>query len=173
MMPARQLGGAQIVSVGAPLPAFTLPNTSGGATRLWDFKQRRPVFLALLQSAESSDYRRWLASLIERRGAFGDLDVAVLLVLPEPIERLRALQTSLDLPYTFLSDERGEVRRRYVVDSADAIVVSDRYLQCLGVWQAASVSELPALDEPLTLLLAADQEDCGCGLPAWPEGWES
>lgn len=172
MIPAHAIGGGRAVRVGGPLPGFTLPNTAGGSTRLWDFKQRRPVFLAFLPDGARSDTRRWLTSLVERRAQLADLDAAVLLVFPEPMERLRALQASLDLPFTLLSDETGAVTRLYAaggeLTATVTMVAADRYLQCLGLWRARSVGGFPSLEEPLTLLLAAEQEDCGCGLPAWP-----
>lgn len=171
MIPAHAIGG-RAVRVGGPLPGFTLPNTSGDSTRLWNFKQRRPVLLAVLSDGERADARRWLRSLAERRADLDELDAAVLLVLPEPIERLRALQAALGLSFTLLSDESGAVSRLYSAGGEQEIcavmVAADRYLQCLGVWRAPSLDDLPSLEEPLTLLLAAEQEDCGCGLPAWP-----
>lgn len=172
MTPGHTVGGVRALRVGGPLPGFTLPNTAGGSTRLWDFKQRRPVLLAFLRDSDRTGARRWLSSLTERRAELADLDAAVLLVLPEPMERLRAVQSSLDLPFTLLADETGAVTRLYLGGGEDmagvGMVAADRYLQCLGLWRAASPGDFPSLEEPLTLLLAAEQEDCGCGLPAWP-----
>lgn len=173
MIPGHMVGGGRTVRVGGPLPGFTLPNTAGGTTRLWEFKQRRPVFLAFLPGGDGTDTRRWLSLLTARRAALADLDAAVLLALPEPVERLRTLQAAADLPFTLLADEDGSVARMYSAGGKRAegavMVAADRYLQCLGVWRAPSLADLPPLEEPLTLLLAAEQEDCGCGLPAWPE----
>lgn len=172
MIPAHTLGTGRTVRVGGPLPGFTLPNTGGGSTRLWNFKQRRPVLLAFVPDGEPEDAHRWFTSLAQRRAELAELDAAVLLTLPQPMERLRALHAAQDLPFTLLADEGGAVTRVYRAsggsDAKVVLVAADRYLQCLGVWRASSVADLPPLEEPLTLLLAAEQEDCGCGLPAWP-----
>jgi hypothetical protein len=92
-----------------------------------------------------------------------------LIVPPEPLARARELQAALDLPFTLLADEAGATRDVYGLEGSVGLYVADRYLQCLGAWRAPDADGLPALAEPLTLLLAAEQEDCGCGLPAWPE----
>ena len=171
MTPSHNKAPYRSVSVGAPLPGFTLRDTSGGSTRLWQFKQRRPVFLAILGDSTTRESRQWLATLAARRPEFDALDVAVLLVLQEPVEQLRATRAALDLPFVMLSDETSDVMKAYLGEPRTpgaAMVAADRYLQCLGVWRAATAHELPALDEPLTLLLAAEQEDCACALPAWP-----
>ena len=163
------MSGRRAAQVGAPLPGFALPDTSGGTIRLWDFKQRRPVLLALPHAGDCPVCRAWLAALAARRAELADLDAAVLLVLPEPAPRAREVQAALHLPFTPLADEEGALRGAYGQGDGVGLYIADRYLECLGAWRAPDASGLPALEEPLTLLLAAEQEDCGCGLPAWPE----
>jgi peroxiredoxin len=155
--------------VGAPLPGFALPDTSGGTTRLWDFKQRRPVLLAFPHAGGCPVCRTWLATLAARRAELADLDVAALVIVTEPVARARELRAALDLPFTVLADEKGATRDVYSLEDGVGLYVADRYLQCLGAWRSPDANGLPALAEPLTLLLAAEQEDCACGLPAWPE----
>lgn len=164
-----QMSGRRVVRVGAPLPGFALADSSGGTTRLWDFKQRRPIVLAFPHQGECPLCRAWLAALAAHRAALADLDAAVLLVLPESLARAREIQAALDLPFTPLADESGATRDVYGLEGGVGLYVADRYLHCLGAWRSPDADGLPALAEPLTLLLAAEQEDCGCGLPAWPE----
>lgn len=160
-------------AVGRGLPTFTLDDTAGISCRLWDYKQRRPVLLTILRDTRNPLGRRWLARIAAGRRAFDDYCTAVLVVAPEPVERLRELQSALDLPFTLLADPAGVVVGRYLPpESASgrlAVYLADRYLQCLGRWLVREDGDLPALADLAASLALADQDDCACGLPAWPE----
>lgn len=170
MITSQTARGAELPYPGRPLPGFTLPETGGGTFRLGSLKQRRPVLLAFVHGSECAACRTWLAGLARERAALADLDAAVLIVAPEPVAQLRQLQAQVDLPFTLLADEAGSVAAAYVPHAGHlALYAADRYLQCLAGWHAPEATGLPPLEAPLTALLAAEQEDCGCGLPAWPE----
>ncbi len=142
-------------------------------TRLWSYKQRRPVLLAFLHGANCRTCRSWLNGLLAHRGRLDELDAAVLVVAPDPIEHLRDLQVEVDGPWVFLSDVDGSAARAYMPAEQEhrgvGLFAGDRYLECVGAWSATEANGFPAFDAPLTSLLAADLEDCGCGLPIWPE----
>lgn len=163
----------RLPSPGCAMPTFTLDDTAGVPRRLWDYKQRRPVLLTLLRDTRDPLGREWLARLAAGRAALDEYCAAVLVVAPEPMARLRGLQAALDLPFILLADPEGAVVSRYLplVESSGrlAIYLADRYLQCLGRWLIREEKDLPALGELASALKLADQDDCACGLPAWPE----
>ncbi|HLZ24850.1 MAG TPA: redoxin domain-containing protein [Ktedonobacterales bacterium] len=152
------------------LPTFTLPDTSGALRRLWDYKQRHPVMVFVPHSPECAGCRAWLRDLRANRAPLDELGAAVLIIVRAPRENARVLQASLDLPFMVLVDADGEVASRYTARDAAALYLGDRYLQCIGRWIVAGGQHaLPAPDDLLGTLAFAEQEDCGCGLPAWPE----
>lgn len=164
---------ARLPSIGRGLPTFTLADTAGVSRRLWDYKQRHPVLLTVLRDTRDPLGRRWLARLAAGRRTLGEYCAAMLVIAPEPIDRLRELQSALDLPFTLLSDPAGEVVSRYLPPASSgerlAVYLADRYLQCLGRWLIYEDGDLPALGELTASLALAEQDDCACGLPAWPE----
>lgn len=175
---------------GYALPAFSLEDASGSMVRLWDYKQRRPVLLAFVHALDCACCRAWLGMLVEQRQAqLDELRVVTLVVVPEPVERLDALQADMGSAGIVLSDVDRTVAARYVPAAYAAaapagltrpntamgamrqpvgLYVADRYLHCLGRWFAEDADALPSVDEPLSEIAFAAQEGCGCSLPAWP-----
>lgn len=180
MVPSRTSGATSttLPDEGYRLPTFTLPGAAGAPVRLWDYKQRRPVLLAFLHAITGAQAcatcQAWLRAAYAERAQFVELNAVVLVVTPEPSEHLAALQTELGAPYVLLSDTEGAVAAQYVpptsagVRAGVALYATDRYLHCLTRWYAADAAEFPALDTPLAELTYAQQEGCGCALPAWP-----
>lgn len=161
---------------GYALPAFALEDASGRTIRLWNYKQRRPVLLAFIHGVDCASCRAWLRTLPERQALLDELRVVTLVVVPEPVERLDALQMELDSAAIALSDANRGVAARYLPHAGQARPVShyvglyaaDRYLHCLGRWFSEDADTLSPLDEPLGEIAFAVQEGCGCSLPAWP-----
>lgn len=166
---------------GYALPTFSLEDASGSTVRLWDYKQRRPVLLAFIHGGDCTCCRAWLEALVERRALLDELRVVTLVVVPEPVERLDALQAKLRSIAVVLSDVDRAVAARYIPISPIAelatesvarlpvgLYAADRYLHCLGRWFAGDADSLPSLDEPLGEIAFAAEEGCGCSLPAWP-----
>jgi peroxiredoxin len=158
-------------SVGQPLPAFSLPDASGGITLLLDYRQRQPVLVVFLHDTACADCSGWLAALARRRAGRDELRVAALVVASASVAELRGLALELDLPFPLLSDEEGSVARRYSLTIGDqhgvAVFAANRYGHLLEVWRADEASGLPAPDAALDRIAFAEMEDCGCGLPAW------
>lgn len=154
---------------GEMLPGIALPSATGSTARLWDYKQRQPLLLAFLHGADCAACRAWLAGLAHQRARLDEARAAALIVLPEPVERLRALQAALDLPLTLLSDQARAAAGRYLPAGAEgvALYAADRYGQCLGAWHTPDAGALPALDAPLADFTLAEHDDCACTLPAW------
>lgn len=153
---------------GQQLPTFALPSAAGATVRLWDFKQRQPLVIALTHGADCPTCRAWMAALARERGRLHEAQAAVLVLMPEAPERLRALQTELDLPFTLLSrDARTAEAYLPAPGTGVALYAADRYGECVGAWRAADADMLPPLDAPLADLALADQGDCECTIPAW------
>lgn len=173
MTTSRATPSTALPAVGRGLPTFTLRDTADVERRLWDYKQRRPVLLTVMRDTRAGLGREWLARLLAARRVLDERCAATLVIAPQPAERLRELQAALDLPFTLLADPDGDTTKRYLTSQPDgerlAIYLADRYLQCLGRWLVRSLADLPPLDDIAATLALADQDDCACGLPAWPE----
>lgn len=158
---------------GQPLPRFALPSTAGKTVRLWDYKQRQPVLLAFIHTSTCPACRVWLAGVARQRGRLDEARVAMLVIAPDSLDHLRALQAALDLPFTLLADTDGTAARAYVPGAEDsggvALYAGDRYGQCVAAWYAPDADELPPLDAPLADFALAEHDDCACTIPAWDE----
>ena len=161
-----------------PIPGFALPDANGATMRLAAFKQRRPVLLALLHSANCPHCRAWLAGLDAAREELNYRCVHPLFIFPDDRPTLQALQQEMNLPGALLSDPSDETRARYLGARAEQdqherqsvlLIAVGRYNELLDVWVAHEPSEWPPLSEPLAAFAFAEQEDCACGLPIWPE----
>ena len=153
---------------GQQLPAFALPSAAGSTVRLWDYKQRQPLLIALTHGADCPACRAWLAAMARERTRLDEAQAAVLVLAPEPVERLRVLQAELDLPFTLLArDEHTAAAYLPAPGTGVALYAADRYGECVGAWHAADADALPPLDAPLADLALADQGDCECTIPAW------
>jgi len=84
------------------------------------------------------------------------------------------LAPDLDLPFPPLADDGGRGAQLYGAISESGgpgvtLRAADRYGYGREVWRAAEADALPPPDAPLDRIAFAELEDCGCGLPAWPE----
>jgi peroxiredoxin len=162
------------VGPGQTMPAFALPDAAGDIVRLKSFKQRRPVLVALLHGSSCPQCRDWLATLAKVHGELADLRVQPLLVVPDDIEQLAALQAGTGAPGMLLSDPAGETHTRFLSGNAPllrtpvVLIAVDQYSICLEARVADEPGHLPTLAEVLATFAFAEQEDCACGLPAWP-----
>lgn len=163
---------------GELMPGIALPDSAGNIVQLKAFKQRRPLLVALLHSAACSDCHRWLSTLAIAHDDLAYFGVQPLLIFPDDPASLRALKAELDLPDLpglLLSDPQHETLSRYLRAKENAshlpvlLVAVNRYSVCLDAWLADEPSLWPTLAEPLATFALADQDDCACGLPIWPD----
>ena len=166
------------VRLNHPVPGFALPDAEGNIVRLASFKQRRPVLLALLHSGSCPHCRAWLTNLAVARDDLAYFGVQPLLIFPDDVPSLHGLQEELGVPGTLLSDPAGATRARYLrTEDAPSqqrlpsvlLIAVGRYNELLAVWEADEPSGWPPLAEPLATFAFAEQEDCACGLPVWPD----
>lgn len=167
------------ISPGQAMPAVALPHAAGDIVRIKSFKQRRPVLVALLHGNSCPQCRDWLATVAHVRGELADLRVQLLFVVPDDVEQLPALQADTSAPGMFLSDPSGETRARFLSGDAPSLrssvvlIAVDQYSTCLEAWVADEPGHLPTLADVMATFAFAEQEDCACGLPAWPSQQDS
>jgi peroxiredoxin len=170
-----EVESATILLLGQTVPGFALADSEGNRVHLKSFRQRRPVLIAFLHCATCPDCRAWLSALVETRDELAYRDVQPLLIFPEDAMALRALQVELELPGALLSDPEGDALSRFLRIEETAtrlpvlLVAVGRYNDCLDAWIADEPSQWPPIAEPMAAFAFAEQEDCACGLPIWPE----
>lgn len=161
--------------VGAPLPAFTLPSTAGTQMGPRAFKQRQPLLVVCFHGASCVACRGWLLRLADAQPMLGELDAAVLAIARASLAALRQVQRELALPFPLLADGARYGSPSAVLTAAGtrtgaevALYATDRFGFVRARWLAREADALPTLAEALIPIRDAEQEDCGCGLPAWP-----
>lgn len=93
-------------------PTFELPNQSGERVALTDFDGHY-VVLYFYPRADTPGCTREAKSFRDEWDAFTDRNVTVLGVSNDPVANLQPFREKYDLPFPLLSDEDGEVARRY------------------------------------------------------------
>lgn len=166
---------AFLPSVGRPLPALVLTSTAGDEVRTKGYKQRQPFLLLVLPALDRPDCERWLAELARVRVEVDEVSAAILVVAPGTVEAARTWQAAHDFPYTLLADPNRSASQRFLstregASAGVALYAVDRYNYVLATWVGANAEALPTPAAALVPIRDAEQEDCGCGLPAWPEG---
>ncbi len=170
--PAVTLRSGQIV------PGFTLMDAEGNLVRLKSFRQRRPVLLAFLHSGTCPDCRQWLATLAEASDDLAYRDALPLVIVPDSLAALRPLWiewTALNRPGVLLADPDHATLGRYMRIEQPArelpalLVAVGRYNDFLDAWVGDEPSQWPSLAEPIATFAFAEQGDCACGLPIWPD----
>ncbi|HEX8997470.1 MAG TPA: redoxin domain-containing protein [Ktedonobacterales bacterium] len=161
---------------GVLAPAFALPDVARPADaeplRLRAWRQRRPVLLAPLPAAAGEQRVAWLRALAERGVALDEAQVVTLAVAGGDRAAARALWSRAGALFPLLSDAEGATLAAYLGSGATrpALAVIDRYSVLLALLPAPDATSGPDLDAALREFAFAEQEDCACGLPAWPEG---
>lgn len=164
-----------LIQPGQPMPGFSLSHTDGKTVRLTSFKQRRPVLIAILHSTTCPNCREWLSGLVMVRDDFAALDVQPLLIFPDDPSTIGKLQATFHVPGTLLADFHGDAFAHYVgirpmaMDRQVLLIAVNRYNVCLELWLADEPLHWPPFSELLALFAFAEQDDCACGLPVWPE----
>lgn len=155
-------------------PAFTLPDVARPAdaalVRLRAWRQRRPVLLALLPAGAGELRVAWLRALAAQRADLDDAQVVTLAIAQGDREAVHALWRQADTPFPLLVDADGATLAAYLGadQTRPALALVDRYSVLLSTLPASGLDAAPDLDAALRDFAFADQEDCACGLPAWP-----
>jgi len=164
----------QVPRCGALAPAFALPDVArpedAAPVRLRTWRQRRPVLLALLPTAAGDARLAWLRALDARRADLDEAQVVTLAVVEGEREAIHALALQVDTAFPLLADTTGAALAAYLGTGATqpALALVDRYSQLLALLPPTDAGQ-PDLDAALCEFAFADQADCACGLPVWPE----
>lgn len=178
---ATQRSGTACARRGALAPAFTLPDArlpkGAEPTRLRAWRQRRAVLVALLPGEAPEEERvAWLRALAARRAELAEAQVVTLVVAEGARDAAHALWRRVDTPYPLLADADGATLASYLgaapatsAPRRPTLALVDRYSVLIGLLPPTPDGQ-PDLNAALRDLAFAEQEDCACGLPAWPEG---
>ena len=158
---------------GVLAPDFILADVARPAdappVRLREWRQRRPILLALLPSRDAEQNADWLRALAERCDDLAIYGAVTLAVAPGM--EARRLLSEVDAAFPLLADEDGAALAQYLGVGAalPALAVIDRYSLLVAMLPAVGADDAPDLDAALRELAFADSSDCACGLPAWEE----
>lgn len=159
---------------GALAPGFALPDVArpDGAepTRLRAWRQRRPVLLAFLPEVAGEQRIAWLRALADRRADLDEARAVTLAIVGGDRATVRALWRQADVPFPLLIDADGATLAAYLGADATrpALAVVDRYNVLITLLLATDATAAPDMDAALRDFAFAEQDDCACGLPAWP-----
>ena len=103
---------AELPSVGAPAPDFTLSSTAGTDVTLSSLRGRN-VLLAFFPLAFTSTCTREMCAFSEDYGQFQDENTVVLPISVDSVPTLREFKAKEHLTVDLLSDFKREVSRRY------------------------------------------------------------
>jgi len=131
------------------------------------FRQRQQVLVAMLHAGQCPKCASWVEELLRTGADLGSARIACILVRPEPVSNATASESAL----FEVVDSTGDIRARWLPDSVTGagLVLVDRYGRVLRVWREPDADMFPTMAVVLADFAFADQEDCACGLPAWPE----
>jgi len=97
---------------GEQAPEFELPDHDGEPVRLSDFRGDT-VVLYFYPKAGTDGCTSEACSFRDNWEAFQEADVQVVGVSTDPVEEIASFREQQGLPFPLLSDEDGEVARRY------------------------------------------------------------
>jgi thioredoxin-dependent peroxiredoxin len=103
------------VKVGSVAPDFTLPSQSGVMVNFKDFIGTKPVVLFFYPKDDTPGCTKEACAFRDDYDQFEKLDAEVIGISSDSVESHRRFATKHDLPFTLLSDEVGQVRKRYGV----------------------------------------------------------
>jgi thioredoxin-dependent peroxiredoxin len=103
------------VKVGSVAPDFTLPSQSGVMVNFKDFIGTKPVVLFFYPKDDTPGCTKEACAFRDDYDQFEKLDAEVIGISSDSVESHRRFAKKHDLPFTLLSDEVGQVRKRYGV----------------------------------------------------------
>jgi thioredoxin-dependent peroxiredoxin len=103
------------VDAGSKAPDFTLPSQSGVMVNLKDFIGKKPVVLFFYPKDDTPGCTKEACAFRDDYDQFEKLDAEVIGISSDSVESHRRFAKKHDLPFTLLSNEVGQVRKRYGV----------------------------------------------------------
>jgi peroxiredoxin Q/BCP len=106
---------ARSVQVGDKAPDFTLPSQAGEPVRLEDRLGERVVVLYFYPKDDTRGCTAQACAFRDSHEAFTDAGAEVIGVSSDSVSKHAAFAGKHNLPFTLLSDQGGQVRKRYGV----------------------------------------------------------
>jgi peroxiredoxin len=144
----------------------------GGTVRAWDFKQKKSLVIAFLDS-NCAPCEEFLVQLSQRASNFASHNAVVLVSLLDP-PRLGVAE-SLPVNVIVGFDVSGRSARAFLGDDATSarsrtsrgIFVTDRYGELAAQWPTAG-HDFPEVEAILTALRGIEIACEECFMPHWP-----
>ena len=108
-------GGRSGIEAGQPAPDFKLPDAEGKPVRLADFRGKKAVVLYFYPKDDTPGCTAEACSFRDSYEDFQDAGAEVIGVSSDSASSHAKFAKRHKLPFTLLSDAKGEVRRKYGV----------------------------------------------------------
>jgi peroxiredoxin Q/BCP len=103
------------IQVGSKAPDFTLPSQSGAPVRLEDRLGERVIVLYFYPRDDTRGCTAEACAFRDSYAVFADAGADVMGISSDSVDRHAAFAGQHQLPFTLLSDQGGQVRKRYGV----------------------------------------------------------
>jgi peroxiredoxin Q/BCP len=113
---------AKGIQAGDKAPDFTLPSQGGEQVRLSDRFGQRAVVLYFYPKDETSGCTKEACAFRDNYEVFAEAGAEVIGVSSDSVDRHAAFASHHSLPFTLVSDEKGQVRKDYGVPSVLGMV---------------------------------------------------
>ena len=155
-------GGEAKVKVGDKAPDFALPDANGRTVSLADFRGRRPVILYFYPKDDTPGCTKEACSFRDQYEDFKGAGAEVIGVSSDSAESHQRFAAKYSLPFTLVSDQGGQVRKRYGVPATLGLLPGrvTFVIDTGGVVRHVFNSQLQAtrhVDEALATLRAGGQ----------------
>lgn len=154
------------------IPPLTARTPSGQLVRVWDFKQKKNLVIALLDAGCSRDVN-FVERLMTRAVQLAEQEAVALIVYSSapPL-----LLVSPPAEVILAADLTGHAARVFLGESAfgpagqerSGVFVADRYGELYAQWVVAGDAPLPGVDELLGGLKQIELACEECGVSDWP-----
>jgi peroxiredoxin Q/BCP len=110
------------IQVGDHAPDFTLPSQAGEPVRLYDRLGRRAVVLYFYPKDDTRGCTAEACAFRDSHEVFTDAGAEVIGVSSDSVDRHAAFAGRHSLPFTLLSDEKGQIRKLYGVPTTFGVI---------------------------------------------------
>jgi peroxiredoxin len=151
----EQEQGQLILRTGKQAPLISAPSAGGQDVHLWQFKQRKHFALFFLHDSACERCRAIIADIAANRPRYLEQEAEPVVVLQEPVERIRAFAAESGVTLPLLADADGSRIRRYLSLAGGeraplAVFLVDRYSTLWEQSVAQLHDELPSQADVLS-----------------------
>lgn len=115
------------IRAGDVLPSLTLPETSGGLIKTWDFHGRLNLVMVFLPDPDFQAGRDLFKQLSRIYDEVQAEEAEVLPVIRASLSQAETIKRDLGWRTPVLVDETGDVFRRFGLGEQSMVVIADRY----------------------------------------------